>query len=125
MLQEIGRQSTEQLEKNIILHYLEPVGGRFNLCCHFDSKKLPIKLPAFYEEYLKCFVKCSAANRISLQDQNEQDLSKAIVWNKKIICIGVRAIFLPRGGGEPFAQKFSQVAKCLTKQSKRNEGHKM
>ena len=31
--------------------------------------------------------------------------------------------FLPGGGGEPFAQKFSQVAQIFTKQSKRNEGH--
>ena len=58
--------------KNIILHYLEPVRGKFILCCDFDLKKLPIKLPAFYEECLKSFVKCSAANRTSLQDQNEQ-----------------------------------------------------
>ena len=36
----------------------------------------------------------------------------------------IRAIFWP-GGGEPFAQKFSQVAQIFTKQSKRNEGHMM
>ena len=29
------------------------------------------------------------------------------------------------GGGEPFAQKFSQVAQIFTKQSKRKEGHVM
>ena len=79
--------------KNIILHYLEPVGGKFILCCDFDLKKLPIKLPAFYEECLKSFVKCSAANRTSLQDQNEQDLSKAIVWNNKFICVGGRSVY--------------------------------
>ena len=44
-------------------------------------------------------------------------------WKVKIISIGVRAIFCQGGGGEPFAQKFSQVAQMLTKQSKRNEGH--
>ena len=79
--------------KNIILHYLEPVGGKFILCCDFDLKKLPITLPAFYEECLKSFVKCSAANRTSLQDQNEQDLSKAIVWNNKFICVGGRFVY--------------------------------
>ena len=29
------------------------------------------------------------------------------------------------GGGEPFAQKFSQDAQIFMKQSKRNEGHMM
>ena len=45
----IGKRSTKQLEK-ILLHYLEPVGGKFILCCDFDSKKLPVKLSIFYEE---------------------------------------------------------------------------
>ena len=38
--------------------------------------------------------------------------------------IGLRAIFW-LGGGEPLAQKFSQVAQIFTKQWKRNEGHMM
>jgi len=29
------------------------------------------------------------------------------------------------GGGEPFAQKFSQVAQIFTKQTKTNKGHMM
>ena len=33
--------------KTILLHYLKPVGGRFILCCDFDVKTLPIKLPTF------------------------------------------------------------------------------
>ena len=74
--------------KNILLHYLEPVGGKLILCCDFDLKKLSVKLPAFYEECFKSFAKCSAANHTSIQDQNRQDLSKAIVWNNKFICIG-------------------------------------
>ena len=56
-------------------------------------KKLAIKLLAFYEECLKSFVKCSTANRISLQYQNEQDLSKAIVWNNKFICVGGKSVY--------------------------------
>ena len=28
--------------KKIVLHYLEPVGGKLILCCDFDLKKLPI-----------------------------------------------------------------------------------
>ena len=46
--------------KTILLPYLKPVGGKLVLCCDFDLKKLPIKLPAFYEECLKFFAKCSA-----------------------------------------------------------------
>ena len=75
------------------MHYLELVGGKFILYCDFDLKKLPIKLPAFYEECLKSFVKCSAANRTSLQDQSEEHLSKAIVWNNKLICVGGRFVY--------------------------------
>ena len=79
--------------KKILLHYLEPVGGKFILCCNFDLKKLPVKLPVFYEECLKSFAKCSAANHTSAQDQNRQDLSKAIVWNNKFICIGGKSVY--------------------------------
>ena len=39
--------------KKILLHYLEPVRGKFILYCDFHLTKLPIKLPAFYEECLK------------------------------------------------------------------------
>ena len=79
--------------KKIVLHYLEPVGGKLILCCDFDLKKLPIELPAFYEECFKSFAKCSAATHTSIQDQNRQDLSKAIVWNNKFICIGGKSVY--------------------------------
>ena len=79
--------------KKILLHYLEPVGGKLILCCDFDLKKLPVKLPAFYEECFKSFAKCSAASHTSVQDQNRQDLSKAIVWNNKFICIGGKSVY--------------------------------
>lgn len=79
--------------KKIVLHYLEPVGGKLILCCDFDLKKLPIKLPAFYEECFKSFAKCSAATHTSIQDQNRQDLSKAIVWNNKFISIGGKSVY--------------------------------
>ena len=49
--------------KNILLHYLKPVGGIFIFCCDFDVKTLPIKLPPFYEEYLKYFSECSVSNK--------------------------------------------------------------
>ena len=33
--------------KTILLHYLKPAGSRFILCCDFEVKTLPIKLPPF------------------------------------------------------------------------------
>ena len=69
------------------------MGGKFIVCYDFDFKKLPVKLPAFYEECLKRFAKCSAANHTSVQDQSRQDLSKVIIWNNKFICIGGKSVY--------------------------------
>ena len=82
----------QAIGKNL-LHYLKPVGGNLILSCDFDLKKLPVKLPAFYEECFKSFAKCSAANHTSVQDQKREDLSKAIVWNNKFICIGGKSVY--------------------------------
>ena len=44
--------------RTILLHYLKSVRGKSVLCCDsVDLKKLPIKLPTFYEECLKIFCK--------------------------------------------------------------------
>ena len=67
--------------KIILLLHLTPVGGKFILGCNFDVKKLPIKLPGFYEECLKDFLRCSAANKVSLDNINAVDISKIILWN--------------------------------------------
>ena len=79
--------------KIILLHYLKPVGGKLVLCCDFDLKKLTIKLPAFYEECLKSFAKCSAVNNLNIQDLNGKDLSKVILWNNKFICVGDKSVY--------------------------------
>ena len=79
--------------KIILLHYLKPVGGKLVLCCDFDLKKLTIKLPAFYEECLKFFAKCSAVNNLNIQDLNGQNLSKVIRWNNKFILIGDKSVY--------------------------------
>ena len=55
--------------------------------------ELPIKLPAFYEECLKSFAKCSAVNNVNIQDLNGKDLSKVILWNNKFICIGDKSVY--------------------------------
>ena len=54
---------------------------------------MPIKLPAFYEECLKSFAKCSAVNNVNIQDLNGKDLSKVILWNNKFICIGDKSVY--------------------------------
>ena len=87
LLQKIGK-----CWKKILLRSLKSVGGKLILCCDFDLKKLPVKLPAFYEECFKSFAKCSAANHTSVQDQ-KRDLSKAIVWNNKFICIDGKSVY--------------------------------
>ena len=79
--------------KIILLHYLKPVGGKLVLCCDFDLKKLTIKLPAFYEECLRFFAKCSAVNNFNIQDLNGKDLSKVILWNNKFICVGYKSVY--------------------------------
>ena len=56
-------------------------------------QKLPIKLPKFYEECLKSFAKCSAANRGSVQGLNRNDLAKNFLWNNKFICIGGNSVY--------------------------------
>ena len=82
--------------KIILLHYLKPVGGKFILGCNFDVKKLPIKLPGFYEECLKDFSRCSAANKVSLGNINAVDISKIILWNNCYILIGGKTVFNKR-----------------------------
>ena len=73
--------------KTILLHYLKPVGGQFILCCDYNIKTLPIKLPMFYGECLKYFAECSDAKQGSLQNPTNPDLSKIILWNNKAICV--------------------------------------
>ena len=82
--------------KIILLHYLKPVGGKFILGCNFDVKKLPIKFPGFYEECLKDFSRCSAANKVSLGNINAIDISKIILWNNCHILIGGKTVFNKR-----------------------------
>ena len=82
--------------KIILLHYLKPVGGKFILGCNFDVKKLPIKLPGFYEECLKDFSRCSASNKVSLDNINAVDISKINLRNNCYILIGGKTVFNKR-----------------------------
>ena len=74
--------------KSILLHYLKPVGGKFILACDFEVKTLPIRLPLFYEECLKCFAEHSASRKIALTN-----ISKVIIWNNKAIRVGGKSVY--------------------------------
>ena len=74
------------------MHYLKPVGGIFILCCDFDVKTLPIKLPPFYEECLKYFSECSVSNK-GVQNLSAADFLKTVLWNNKAICINGKSVY--------------------------------
>ena len=80
----------------ILLHYLRPVGGKLILGCNFDVTKLPIKLPPFYEDCLKCFAKCSVENQDSLQYYEDANPSRIILWNNKFIRINGKSVYNSR-----------------------------
>ena len=79
--------------KTILLHYLRPVGGKLVLGCGFDIKKLPIKLPKFYEECFQIFAEHSAATAVSVQCLNNNAIADTIVWNNKHICVDNKSVF--------------------------------
>ena len=76
--------------KLILSHYLKQVGGKLVLGCGFDIKKLPIKLPRFYEQCLQIFAEHSAAT-----EANIQNIARAstIIWNNKHILIDGKSVF--------------------------------
>ena len=41
--------------KIILDYFLSPIGGKFILKCNFDTRKLPVYLPAFYKECLNAW----------------------------------------------------------------------
>ena len=71
---------------------MKPVGGKLLLACDFDVKKLPIKLPEFYEECLKCFAEISVESKMK-NDQMSNDVASVIIWNNKNICVDGRSIY--------------------------------
>ena len=80
--------------KIILLHYLKPVGGKFILCCNFDVKRLPIKVPPFYEDCLKSFAKCSVANNQCEEITDDiNEILQIVLWNNKHIRIDGKPVF--------------------------------
>lgn len=79
--------------KIVLLHYLKPVGGKLVLGCGFDIKKLPIKLPKFYEECFQIFAEHSVATAVKVQCLNDISRADIIIWNNKHICVDGKSIF--------------------------------
>ena len=63
------------------------------LGCGFDIKKLPIKLPEFYEECFQIFAEHSVASAVSVQRLNTNAIADTIVWNNKHICVDNKSVF--------------------------------
>ena len=63
------------------------------LGCGFDIKKLPIKLPKFYEDCFQIFAEHSAATAASVQCLNNNTIADTIVWNNKHICVDNKSVF--------------------------------
>ena len=62
--------------------------------CNFDVKMLPIKLPPFYEDCLKCFSKCYVATNQSVELTDDINTTvQTIISNNKLICIDGKTVF--------------------------------
>ena len=73
---------------------LKPVGGKFILCCNFDVKRLPIKVPPFYEDCLKSFAKCSVTNNQCEEITDDiNEILQIILWNNKHIRVDGKPAF--------------------------------
>ena len=77
--------------KIILSHFLKDVGSKLLLRCAYDLKKLPINLPIYYEECLRCFAEYSCASKITEQALC-QEIHNTVIWNNKFICIQGRSI---------------------------------
>ena len=65
--------------KKILSHYVNRIGGKLIFGCAFDIKKLPTKLPRFYEECLKHFAEFSTATEVMDQETDRNKLAYAVI----------------------------------------------
>ena len=69
--------------KTILDKLLLPIGGRFALHCNFQTSKLKINLPAYYNE---CFDVWSEVNGTTPSCYEEIINEFEIIWNTKFLC---------------------------------------
>ena len=60
--------------KSILETFLGDIGGKFILCCNFDTRKLPIYLLDFYKECLDAWSDINTSNVISYDDVVNQTI---------------------------------------------------
>ena len=63
------------------------------LGCSFDVKKLPIKLPKFYEECFQIFAEYSTASTVSVDSLDNKSKAGIIIWNNKHICVDGKSVY--------------------------------
>ena len=66
--------------KIFLSYYLEKVGGKFILQCHFDCRNLPISMPEFFKDCLDAWSTLTRKEVYSYEDIMNQ-----FVWNNKYI----------------------------------------
>ena len=68
--------------------FLCNVGGKFILFCNFDTRKLPVYIPAFYKESLDAWSELKNSNVVCYEDVIDQ-----IIWNNKNIVVDKQSLF--------------------------------
>ena len=74
--------------KIILQYFLFQIGGELILKCNFDTRKLPVYLPAFYKE---CLDDWSALNESSVLLY--EDIVNQVIWNNKNITVQKLLLF--------------------------------
>ena len=67
---------------------LSSVGGSFALHCNFNTSKLLVKLPPFYNQ---CFDAWSDLN--TKAPTSHQEIVNEIIWNNKFLCVNNKSVF--------------------------------
>ena len=74
--------------KIFLSYYLEKVGGKFILQCHFDCRSLPIYMPGFYKDCLDAWSFLTRKEVFSYEDIMNQ-----FVWNNRYILSESKSLY--------------------------------
>ena len=74
--------------KSILETFLGDIGGKFILCCNFDTRKLPIDLMDFYKDCLNAWSDINTSNVVS-----NDDVVNQTIWNNKFILIESKSCY--------------------------------
>ena len=82
LLKRFVDEENKSFWKIILDYFLSPIGGKFILKCNFDTRKLPVYLPAFYKDCLHAW---SALNESPINTY--RDVVHQVIWNNKYIIV--------------------------------------